>query len=615
MPRAKPFSGKQKKQQLKDKKSKKQDGPAYLAENSDSDTERSRQKKHGPNQKTSKPKEILSKESILAQLEVQKINEQPVKGGPKGEKFDINSFRLHFFKESEEKVQQGKRESRVPVKLLTEKHVAYSIEDAYPPTCKLDFPKRQPWSYELTKEQLDQRERQYFKNYVLDILDQPRALDLSYFELNLETWRQLWRVLELSDVLLVIADIRYPALHIPPSLINHILKELHKQVIIILNKVDFAPPVLALAWKRYLHSVFPGIHVIFFSSYPRQSKDQELPVDFDPSAVLYKRAYKKKAVPVGPSELLRVCTEIIQGQVDLSSWEKKIAEDASYIPGDDDEDDEDESDKSDEAASNNDAEQEEWDRERFENAAHAKYKNGIVTIGCLGYPNVGKSSVLNALMGKKVVSVSKTPGHTKHLQTIFICPTVRLCDCPGLVFPSMVPKALQIIAGIYPVAQVREPYSVVGFLAQRIDIPKLLKLSPPDMSSVEKDEESGQLLWSAHDICEAWAIKNGFTTSKAGRPDVYRAANSLLRLAVDGQLCLCFRPPKYKDHSEQLLSDPETNKLSTILANKLSDPKDSDHEDKQEESEAEEDEEEEESNFQHRGMFDKLQELDDDDPT
>lgn len=70
--------------------------------------------------------------------------------------------------------------------------------------------------------------------------------------------------------------------------------------------------------------------------------------------------------------------------MDLSSWEKKIAEDASYIPGDDDEDDEDESDKSDEAASNNDAEREEWDRERFENAAHAKYKNGIVTIGCLG---------------------------------------------------------------------------------------------------------------------------------------------------------------------------------------------------------------------------------------
>lgn len=33
---------------------------------------------------------------------------------------------------------------------------------------------------------------------------------MSYFELNLETWRQLWRVLELSDIVLIIVDIRYP---------------------------------------------------------------------------------------------------------------------------------------------------------------------------------------------------------------------------------------------------------------------------------------------------------------------------------------------------------------------------------------------------------------------
>lgn len=34
--------------------------------------------------------------------------------------------------------------------------------------------------------------------------------ELSYFELNLETWRQLWRVLEISDIILFIVDIRYP---------------------------------------------------------------------------------------------------------------------------------------------------------------------------------------------------------------------------------------------------------------------------------------------------------------------------------------------------------------------------------------------------------------------
>ena len=45
---------------------------------------------------------------------------------------------------------------------------------------------------------------------------------------------------------------------------------------------------------------------------------------------------------------------------------------------------------------------------------------------------------------QQVVSTSRTPGHTKHFQTIFLTANVRLCDCPGLVFPSVVGKQLQV---------------------------------------------------------------------------------------------------------------------------------------------------------------------------
>ena len=44
----------------------------------------------------------------------------------------------------------------------------------------------------------------------------------------------------------------------------------------------------------------------------------------------------------------------------------------------------------------------------------------------------------------QMVSTSRTPGHTKHFQTIFLSRSVRLCDCPGLVFPSLVEKQLQV---------------------------------------------------------------------------------------------------------------------------------------------------------------------------
>ena len=48
---------------------------------------------------------------------------------------------------------------------------------------------------------------------------------------------------------------------------------------------------------------------------------------------------------------------------------------------------------------------------------------------------------------QQVVSTSRTPGHTKHFQTIFLTANARLCDCPGLVFPSIVGKQLQVRFG------------------------------------------------------------------------------------------------------------------------------------------------------------------------
>jgi large subunit GTPase 1 len=62
--------------------------------------------------------------------------------------------------------------------------------------------------------------------------------------------------------------------------------------------------------------------------------------------------------------------------------------------------------------------------------------NHKVSIGMVGYPNVGKSTTINVLCRAKRVAESATPGKTKHFQTIHINEDVVLCDCPGLVFPS-----------------------------------------------------------------------------------------------------------------------------------------------------------------------------------
>ncbi|NXC42055.1 GNL1 protein, partial [Penelope pileata] len=133
------------------------------------------------------------------------------------------------------------------------------------------------------------------------------------------------------------------------------------------------------------------------------------------------------------------------------------------------------------------------------------------------------------------VGVSRAPGRTRYFQTHLLTPTVRLCDCPGLVFPSRAPPELQVLAGVYPISQLQEPYSAVGFLAARLPLPDLLQLPPP----------SGAAGWTPWAICEAWAEQRGYRTARAARSDVYRAANGILRMAAGGQLRLCLPPPGY----------------------------------------------------------------------
>lgn len=102
---------------------------------------------------------------------------------------------------------------------------------------------------------------------------------------------------------------------------------------------------------------------------------------------------------------------------------------------------------------------------------HSEYSmaHGKRTIGFVGYPNVGKSSTLNALVGATKVAVGSTPGKTKHFQTIHLSDSIILCDCPGLVFPSFATtKADMVVNGVLPIDQLREHVGPSGLIAQRI---------------------------------------------------------------------------------------------------------------------------------------------------
>ncbi|XP_036724788.1 guanine nucleotide-binding protein-like 1 isoform X6 [Balaenoptera musculus] len=517
MPRKKPFSVKQKKKQLQDKRERKRGLQDGLRSSSNS--------RSGSRERREEQTDTSDGESVTHHI--RRLNQQPSQAlGSRG--YDPNRYRLHFERDSREEVERRKRAAREQVlQPISAELLVLDIWEVYQPGSVLDFPRRPPWSYEMSKEQLMSQEERSFQEYLGKIYGAYTSEKLSYFEHNLETWRQLWRVLEMSDIVLLITDIRHP----------------------------------------------------------------------DPSSVLKKSRRRGRGWTraLGPEQLLRACEAITAGKVDLSSWREKIARDvagATWGNGSGEEEEE-------EDGPAVLVEQQTDSAMEPAGPTREHYKDGVVTIGCVGFPNVGKSSLINGLVGRKVVSVSRTPGHTRYFQTYFLTPSVKLCDCPGLIFPSLLPRQLQVLAGVYPIAQIQEPYTAVGYLASRVPVQALLHLRHP-----EAEDPSAEHPWCAWDICEAWAEKRGYKTAKAARNDVYRAANSLLRLALDGRLSLCFQPPGYSEQKGTWESHPETMEL-VVLQGRVGPAGDEEEEEEEELSSSCEEEGEEDRDADEEGEGDE----------
>ena len=514
--RKQPFTGKQKKEQLRERRARSKSQARA------SDSERTPSADSGP-------RPTLTAESVA------KINAQPDCSGRR----DVNRYALHFFRESDQELSARKKDAERPFTRVPPEGLQVTADECWPAP-ELGLPTRPPWHFSMSAAEVDARENKSFREYLERVEKAYGSLTgLSHFELNLETWRQLWRVTEMADIVLLVADVRHPLFHLPPALFRYVTRCLHKDFVVVLNKADLVEAPLVVAWTDYLKRTFPGVRVVPFASYAgvkRTTRKGRRLGNLRMAADSCKRLYE-------------ACNEIVGGKLDLKDWIDKIHEELRSVQVTEESDEEAEQETKQEVVKSDTSY---YQADRF--------KDGILTIGCVGHPNVGKSSVLNAIMGRKVVSVSRTPGHTKYFQTIFITPTVKLVDCPGLVFPSRIPKAMQVLMGCFPIAQLREPYTAVQYLAQRLDLPHVLKLTHPEPEAGQASQQ-----WTAFDVCEAWALKRGFKTAKAARPDVYRAANHLLRMALDGRtLCLAFYPQGYVADRQAWASHADVKEIEQL---------------------------------------------------
>ena len=98
------------------------------------------------------------------------------------------------------------------------------------------------------------------------------------YEKNLEFWRQLWRVIERSDLVIQIVDSRHPLVFRSEDLEKYV-KEVNqlKNNLVLINKADLLTEDQRLAWADYFSR--ENINFAFFSAISEEDSDEENEVE------------------------------------------------------------------------------------------------------------------------------------------------------------------------------------------------------------------------------------------------------------------------------------------------------------------------------------------------
>ncbi|KAF7563254.1 hypothetical protein G7046_g877 [Stylonectria norvegica] len=92
-----------------------------------------------------------------------------------------------------------------------------------------------------------------------------------------------------------------------------------------------------------------------------------------------------------------------------------------------------------------------------------------ISVGLVGGPNTGKSSIINTLLKKKVCTVAPIPGETKVWQYVSLMKRIYLIDCPGVVPPSNLDTPTDLVLrGVVRVEKVEQPEQYIQALLDRV---------------------------------------------------------------------------------------------------------------------------------------------------
>ena len=376
----------------------------------------------------------------------------------------------------------------------------------------LSIPKKPKYKKGMKKEEFIRMEKESFLAWRKALAEEEMKninKAITPYEKNIEVWKQLWMTVEKSQILFQIVDGRNPLYYRCPDLENYIKEvDKNKEIILIINKADLMNDDVRKSWSEYFKE--RNIKYLFFSAVNEIEK-------------------MEKGDNISQVEKVDQSDYRIFTRIDLVQFIKEIGE---TIP------------KEEKQISNNDK--------------NKNSNNSALMVGFIGYPNVGKSSIINVLMKTKKAAVANIPGRTKHYQTLFlpeepnlnILPkAICLVDCPGLIFPSFTTsKADMLVNGIYPIDTLSDIYNpiqiIINLIPKKI-LADFYKIILPD-------------IYSAKQFLQIIAKKRGFYTGN-GLPEEAKTAKLVLRDYTSGKLLYCHLRPDYTEEKYGKILQYENN--------------------------------------------------------
>ncbi|KAG4971818.1 hypothetical protein JHK85_038239 [Glycine max] len=164
--------------------------------------------------------------------------------------------------------------------------------------------------------------------------------------------------------------------------------------------------------------------------------------------------------------------------------------------------------------------------------ARLKRDKQAISVGFVGYPNVGKSSVINTLRTKNVCKVAPIPGETKVWQYITLTKRIFLIDCPGVVYHNNDTETDVVLKGVVRVTNLKDAADHIGEVLKRVKKEHLERADDENDFLLQLCKSSGKLL-------------------KGGEPDLMTAAKMILHDWQRGRIPFFVSPPRVEDLSEE----------------------------------------------------------------